>query len=206
MRLSVIQEIITLFWPTLENPQLDHCGSIRENRDKLQRLKHSSQNDERTQKCDLQAKAEEQGVVFSNKREDWGVKTCSFPLCKKLNTELLPSEKDKISFATRWMWEGYCTPVQEKTLWHKWEILDRLDMLNPMSLLIMLNAIPRELSCWDYACLDPYLGPHRAQHPQQMELVLDSWEGPRVKICHDLHWMWMWSSALLKAKLTCGLT
>lgn len=113
-------------------------------------------------------------------------------------------EKDKISFATREMWVGYC--VQKKTPWHKWEISDRLGMLNPMSLLIMLNAITRELSCWDYACLDPYLSPHRAQHPQQMELVLDSWEGPRVKICHDLHWIWMWSSALLKAKLMCGLT
>lgn len=27
-------------------------------------------------------------------------------------------------------------------------------MLNPMSLLIMLDAIPQELSCWGYACLD----------------------------------------------------
>lgn len=206
MRLSVTQEIITLFWPTLENPQLDHCGSIRENRDKLQRLKHSSQNDERTQNCDLQAKAEEQEIVFSNKGEVWRVKTFSFPLCEKLNTELLPSEKDKTSFLTREAWVGYCIPVQEKTPWHKWEISDRLHMLNPMSLLIMPNAIPRELSCWDYACLDPYLSPHKAQYPQQMELVLDSWEGPRMKICHDLHWMWMWSSALLKAKLTCGFT
>lgn len=69
MRLSVRQEIITLFWPTLENPQLDHCGSIRENRDRLGRLKHSSQNDKRTQNCDLQAKAEEEGFVSSNKGE-----------------------------------------------------------------------------------------------------------------------------------------
>lgn len=166
MRLSVRQEIITLFWPALENPQLDHCGSIRENRDKLGRLKHSSQDDERTQNCDLQAKAEEQGIVFSNKGEAWGVKTCSFPLCKKLNTELLPSKvgKDKISFATREMWAGYCIPVR-KSPWHKWEISHRLDMLHPMSLWIILNAIPRELSCWDYACLDPYLSPHIAQHP-----------------------------------------
>lgn len=69
MRLSVRQEIITLFWPTLENPQLDYCGSIRENRDRLGRLKHSSQNDKRTQNCDLQAKAEEEGFVSSNKGE-----------------------------------------------------------------------------------------------------------------------------------------
>lgn len=33
------QEIIILFWPTLEKPQLDQCGSIRKNIDKLGRPK-----------------------------------------------------------------------------------------------------------------------------------------------------------------------
>ena len=63
------QEIIILFWPTLEKPQLDHCGSIRKNIDKLGRLKRGSQNDERIQDYDLQAKAEEPGFVLSNKGE-----------------------------------------------------------------------------------------------------------------------------------------
>lgn len=204
MRLSVRQEIITLFWPTLEKPQLDHCGSIRENRDKLVRLKHSSQNDERTQNCDLQAKAEEQGIVFSNRGKFEGLKLAALLCVKSSMLSYCPVkyEKDKISFATRKMWVGYWVPVQKKYPLTS----DRLGMLNPMSLLIMLNAIPRELSCWDYASLDPYLSPHRAQHPQQMELVLDSWEGPRVTICHDLHWVWVWSCALPKAKLTCGFT
>lgn len=70
MRLSVRQEIITLFWSVLKKPQLDHCGSIRKNTDKLGRLKHSSQNNERIQNYDLQAKAEGLGFVLSKKGED----------------------------------------------------------------------------------------------------------------------------------------
>lgn len=131
-----------------------------------------------------------------------GLKLAAFLCVKSSILSYCPVRKG--CFATREMWVGYCIPVQEKTLWHKWGISDTLDMLNPMSLSIMPNAIPRELSCWDYACLDPYLSPHRAQHPQQMELLVDSWERPRMK--NDLHWMWMWSSALLNAKLMCGLT
>lgn len=69
MRLSVRREIIILFWPSLEKPQLDHCGSIRKNIDKLGRLKHGSQSDERIPNYDLQAKAEEPGFVLSNKGE-----------------------------------------------------------------------------------------------------------------------------------------
>lgn len=69
MRLSVRQEIITLFWPSLEKPQLARCGSIRKNIDKLGRLKRGSQNDERIPNYDLQAKAEEPGLILSNKGE-----------------------------------------------------------------------------------------------------------------------------------------
>lgn len=42
MRLSVRQEIIILFWPTLEKPQLDQRGSIRKNIDKLGRPKRAA--------------------------------------------------------------------------------------------------------------------------------------------------------------------
>lgn len=90
--------------------------------------------------------------------------------------------------------------------WHKWEISDRLDMLNPMSVLIVLNPICRELQCWGCACLDSYLSPRWAQHPEQTELVPDNRGGLGAKNCCSLHWMCVQSSALLKAKLTCGLT
>lgn len=70
MKLSVRQEIITLFWSMLEKAQLDHSGSIRKNTDKLGRLKHSSQNNERIQNYGVLAKAEGLGFVLSNKWKD----------------------------------------------------------------------------------------------------------------------------------------
>lgn len=79
-------------------------------------------------------------------------------------------------------------------------------MLNPVSVLIMLNPVHGVLRCWGCACLDSYLSLHRAQHPQPTASVRDSREGAGVGGRGDLCWVYVSSSALLKAKLTCGLT